>query len=200
MHVLTPTPSCQYKSITAINDGKGNDYIFANGSGFGLLARIFAVCEKLQKNEFVYLPLNFAYLDGYRAYYEGMQETHYAGIAMVNYCGLQLHTKDMVSVLSTKVYKIDKTERVPRLPKEPIAQWKTERRLTVKTQGEIILISANGDGFVDLAQSCTHLAQCGDDPKYNDYPPHRHHDWKETTSKSAGITFFYWQCPLLDLH
>ena len=197
VHALIPIPSCRCDSITAIGDGKGNCYIFANGSGYKLLTDLFAICAELRKNEFMYLPLNFAYLGGYRAYFVDMPEAHYTGIGMVNYCDLQLSTKDMLSALNTKIYKTEKAGQVPHLPKKHIDPWKTKRRLTIKTQGKALIISTNGDGFIDLAQSCNRLTEYGDDAKCNDYSPHMHHDWKENTSKSAGLTFYYWQCPFL---
>lgn len=71
--------------------------------------------------------------------------------------------------------------------------WKTRRRLTVRRAGMQMTLGGNGDSFATLADSCARLAEYGDDVACNKYPPHMHHDMDDVnTSKSMGVTFYYW--------
>lgn len=193
IYILIPESGCD--SITATDDRLGNYYTFANSTGYVLLTELFSIAAELNQDELIYLPLDFAYMDGYKTYFTGMPEFHYTSIVVMNYNRLQISTKDLKVALGIKAYACDQTERGIHLQAEYIERWKTRRRLTVKTHGKVLIISTNGDSFIDMAHSCDSLTGYNDDAKYNQYPAHMHHDRDENTAKSLGITFYYWQCP-----
>jgi len=193
IYILIPESSCD--SITATDDRLGNYYAFANSTGYMLLTELFSIAAELNQDELIYLPLDFAYMDGYKTYFTSMSEFHYTSIVVINYNRLQISAKDLKVALGIKTYACDKTERRIHLQAEYIERWKTRHRLTIKTHGKVLIISTNGDNFIDIAHSCDSLTVYNDDAKYNQYPAHMHHDWNENTAKSLGITFYYWQCP-----
>ena len=192
IYILIPESGCD--SIIATDDRLGSYYTFGNSTGYLLLTELFSVAAKLNQDEFIYVPLNFAYMDGAKTYFTGM-DFHYTGIVLINYNRLQISAKDLKAALGIKIYVSDKTERRIHLPAEYIEHWKTRRRLTVKTHGKVLIISTNGNSFLDMAHSCDSLTVYNDDAKYNHYPAHMHHDMDENTAKSLGITFYYCQCP-----
>ncbi len=162
-----------------------------------MLTKLLLMAAELKKDELIYLPADFAYIEGIKVFHAGMRE-YYTAIALINYSQLQISAKDLKTALSIKTYTCGITERSAHLPAGYIPGWKTRHRLNVKTNGKTLLISTNEDGFVDMAHSCDSLTVYNDDAKYNDYPAHMHHDMDENTVKSLGINFYYWQCPPQD--
>jgi hypothetical protein len=181
-------------NITITDDGKGYYYMISNGTGYSFLTEVFALGISLQKNEILYLPFEFSNMNSYETDFPN-KEKHYSGLILINYCTTQIAAKDIICSIKTKTYQNESIAKTCEFSSEPINRWKTRHRTTVKAIGSFIIISTNADGFSSFAQSCSNLAEYGDDSKNNEFPPHMHHDWDENTSKSLGITLYYWQSP-----
>jgi len=82
------------------------------------------------------------------------------------------------------------TENNVKPVREYLELWVVNRRQTVKEHSGKIIISGNRDAVEALTISCLNLTKSGNDPELNQW--HIHHDWKENTSKSLGITLCYW--------
>lgn len=187
IHILTPKITCD--KITATDDKCGYYYIFSNGTGYSLLANVFAAAISLENNELIYFPLNFAYRDAYEWDFPELDH-HYSGIVLFNYCTAQIDGKDICTTLKCNTARKEPVTRSTNFSLEFPDPWKTRHRLTVKEHGKFLIISGNRHIFTLLAQSCKNLSQYGDNMAYNDW--HLHHDWGENTAKSLGITLHYW--------
>lgn len=191
MVILTPESACEFITATEIQ----NDYyIFSNSTGYTVLRDVISSACILQKNEIIYMPLNFRYMDEYQTDFIE-PETHFKSLIFMNYSMSQFSTKEILTAIRTKQYKTDSVTREYSFSKDWVDNWKTNKRLTVKPSGKNLIFSANRDVFTSMAQSCDGLSAYGDYEKYNQSPPHMHHDWGENTSKSVGITFYYWTPP-----
>lgn len=192
IHIVSPEFVGDY--ITASDNGTGYQYIMTNGTGYGFLAEIFRLSTTLKKNEIFYIPFNFKYIKEYEEFFCSSRK-HYSGFVAFNYCTAQLNLKDIRRAINTKTCKCSEIYLSDDTKTDYVDWWKTDRRLTVKQDGSLFSIATNADGFKALANSCENLADYGDDIEYNQYAPHMHHDWNENTSKSEGITFYFWQHP-----
>jgi len=190
VNILLPEEVCP--EITAL-EYLGDCYIFSNGTGYSAMTAIFALATSLEINELIYYPLNFKHMDAFII--EDVDENHYKGIVIQNYIVSQLDAKDISAALKIKTYKEEKLIRSDSYSDEFRERWETRRKLTVKTAGQLLILSSEKEVFTSMAQSCAVLAEYGDDNDIDlkKYTPHQHHDWKENTSKSKGITFYYWQ-------
>ncbi|MDD2268463.1 MAG: hypothetical protein PHY15_02800 [Eubacteriales bacterium] len=180
---------------TLATNGLGYYYIISNGTGYSVLAELFSLGISLSKDEIIYLPFEFKHTNYYKCDFD---EQQYKGLILANYCTSQFKAKEIVAAVEQKPYKRESIELSPELPQEDVDFWKVRHRTTVAKHGRHIIISTNGDGFASFAMSCINLSEYGDDVKYNDFPPHMHHDWYQSTSKSLGITLYYWQSPVLN--
>jgi hypothetical protein len=124
-----------------------------------------------------------------------LNENHYSGLILINYCTAQFSSKDIISSIKAKIFQKESISRTCEFSREYVDRWKTQHRTTVKESGTLVIIRTNADGFTSFAQSCANLAEYGDDIQYNECSPHMHHDWDENTSNSLGITLYYWQSP-----
>lgn len=114
-------------------------------------------------------------------------------IICVNYCETQLSAKQIIKFLLNENFAVeDAISRPVQKYNEYIDMWKTNRRLTVKLYKKTLFIYTNGDGFKSLSNGAFNMAENGDDVELNDYSPHYHFDWDENTSKSEGLTLYYW--------
>lgn len=186
-HILVPRKS--FNNIVAAHDNKGFEVAVCNGSGYEILNKIFILAAKLKDNEMIYLP-TIAGINEYKKRFDNF--TFYYGIYLTNYCTNRISPKEIAKTRSLKVYNekvintsINDTEKF-------IDHWKVNNRLTVKKYKKDMFISTNGDGFQDLANGARRMSKYGDDIECNDYSPHCHYDWSENTSKSVGITLYYW--------
>lgn len=188
IYVLIPQEISQ--DITAGHDNKGFVMILGNGSGYLFLAKCFSIASELQKNEILYIPVRFK---GGHEFEECFRNFDYnLNIILTNYCNTQISIKDIEKVLQIKVYRQELISRTPKIIKEYIESWKTDRRLTVKIHKRNLYITTNRDGFSSLACGAGNLSKYGDDVQYNDFPPHLHFDWEENTCSSVGVTLYYW--------
>jgi hypothetical protein len=189
VNILLPETVCP--DITVTDDSKGYCYLISNGTGYVTLTDIFALATSLENNEIIYYPLDFAHIDAYKHHFSEL-ENHYKGIVIFNFNTTKINAKDISTVLKTKIYKEEKLIRQTVFSEEYPNRWNTRRKLTVKSAGELLIISGEREVFTSMAQSCANLSKYGDDATYNQYPAHEHHDWDENTAKSIGITFYYW--------
>jgi len=188
VNVLFPEKICPDITMTDI---KGYCYFMSNGTGYSMLADVFAMATSLEKDELIYYPFEFAHMDAYINDFPE-PENHYKGMAIFNFIVTKISVKDISAALKTKMKKDEKlTRQITHIEKYP-DRWKTRHKLTVKSTGKLLIISGERDVFTLMAQSCAKLAKYGDDADYNKYAPHLHHDMDENTAKSMGITFFYW--------
>lgn len=188
------TPNRLNYDITVATE-KGYCFMISNGSGYAYLSEFFALGISLQKDEVLYLPLEFRNMAAYVNDFSELNEKHYSGLILFNYCTAQFSAKEIISAIKAKIYRKELISRACDFSAEYTDRWKTIHRTTVKESGAFIIISTNADGFTSFAQSCAKLAEYGDDVQYNEYPPHMHHDHNENTFKSLGITLYYWQPP-----
>lgn len=128
-----------------------------------------AACA-LEDNEIIYLSMDFQYQNEYQKDFS--TENHFISLIFRNYYTCQLKTEDYIE------------------------KWRSRRRLTVRTAGKRLILSANHDVFTNMARSCYNLSEIADGQDMNNLPPHMHHDWDENTIKSVGITFYYWTPPI----
>lgn len=188
IHVLTPVKvNC---NITSGHDNKGFTLILGNGSGYQYLAECFAIAGELQKNEILYIPIQF---NGNNEFKQAFGDFDYnMNIICTNYCETQFSCKDIVKLLQVKVFSELAITRSPTINRDYLDKWKTEKRLTVKTHKRYLFITTNREGFSSLACGASDMADYGDDEKFNEFPPHQHYDWGENTSASVGVTLYYW--------
>jgi len=187
IHLLTP---CKIDyNITAGHNNKGFVIILGNGSGYHYLKECFLIAASLKENEILHIPI-CSNESGYKEFIGDF--TSNSNIYLVNYCEAQISPKGIDNVCNTKIFSNEIIERSLDIKEEYVDSWKTNRRLTVKNHKKNMIISTNRDGFINLADGAKHLSDYGDDVEYNDYPPHFHYDWGENTSKSDGVTLYYW--------
>jgi len=190
VNILLPEEVCL--EITATKNF--DEYLLlSNGTGYSALTDFFALATSLEKDELIYYPLEFSHMESYLK--EFPDEIHYKGIVIQNYIVSQLDAKDISAALKIKTYKEEKLIRSDSYSDEFRKRWETRRKLTVKTAGQLLILSSEKEVFTSMAQSCAVLAEYGDDNDIDlkKYTPHQHHDWKENTAKSKGIIFYYWQ-------
>lgn len=186
------TPNQLNKSITIFDDGKGYYVMLSNGTGYSFLSEIFALGISLQNNELIYLPFESRNNNAYGNYCLN-EEKHYSGLILFNYCTAQFTAKEIMCSIKTKTYQRELITKTCEFSSELIDKWKIRHKTTIKARGSLIIISTNANGFTSLAQSCSDLAEYGDDTKNNEFTPHIHLDCNENTYKSLEITLDYWQ-------
>lgn len=184
--VLTPAET---RRDVAATEDRGEYCIVANGTGFSLLARLFALAISLGNDELLYLPLSFACREAFQKAYPAVN-TFLSGIVLFNYCTTQISVKDIVAALKNAPVKTETVFREPPAIGEYPSRWKRARRLTVKAHGPLLIISGNGDVFTAFAHTAINFASDGDTAERND--DHAHYDWDENTAKSPGVTLLYW--------
>lgn len=186
-HILTPVEI--YNNIVAAHDNKGLEVTFGNGSGYSVLHDIFLIAADLKENEIIYIPTKFG-VNKYKKAFDNF--SFYDGIFFANYCATQSTLKQISSLKQMRYYdkKIENREAIGAV--RHIEHWKTKNILTVKRFKKDIYITTNADGFHYLAYGAKSMVEYGDDEFYNECSSHCHYDWKENTSKSIGITMFYW--------
>jgi len=189
VHILKP-----YKmnsDITAVSNGKGFYVIFGNGTGYAFLAEVFHAAMTLNADELIYLRFDFQHFEALGDYWSLSDENHYKGVILFNYCSSRLKTKDILLSLKTKPVESNTVQRSMKPVRKHIEMWDTHNKLTVKEHSSRLIISGNRVVFEDLTISCLDHAENGDAPEFNQC--HIHHDLYENTSKSVGITLYYWQ-------
>ena len=185
IHILTPVTI--HPAITS-GHNKGYVMIWGNGSGYQFLAECFQISAELNKNEILYLPIQFKANENFK---ETFPDCDYnLNIICTNYCEIQISPKDIENILPVKVYSEQVINRSPTINTDFIKSWKTNRRLTVKIHKRNMYISTNKDGFSSLSRGACKMAEYGDD--YYDFLPHTHFDWAENTSASVGVTLYHW--------
>ena len=155
VNILIPEAVCP--DMTATDDGKGYCYLLSNGTGYSVLTDIFALAASLEKNELIYYPLEFAHMDACINDFPAL-ENHYKGIAIFNYNTTKISAKDISAALKIKTYTDEMLIRQPSYADDFPARWKTRRRLTVKSTGKLLIISAEREVFTSMAQSCANLS------------------------------------------
>jgi len=187
--ILRPETICH--DIVVADGDEGYLLLMSNGTGYSKLIDIFALATSLESNEIIHYPLEFAHSDAYKYAFPTLKN-HYRDIALFNFNTTQINAKDLSTALKTKVYREIRLTRQIVLSEKHPDRWKTEHKLTVKSMGQLLIISGERDVFTAMAQSCADLSEFGDYIKYNNDPPHQHHDLDENTAKSVGIIFYYW--------
>jgi len=190
--ILSPVDPCP---LIIAAEFKGNNYTFSNSIGYAMLRDLFMISCGLGENEIIHMPIVFEHSEEFlRDYPE--PDNLFNSLIFRNYCTCRLKTKDILASIKAQSNKQDFSVCCDDFIKNDVDHWKTRRRLTIKTAGKHMLLSANRDVFTELAQSCDYLAELEDDEKMNHMAPHFHHDWMENTARSGGITFYYWTPPL----
>ncbi|WFR59648.1 hypothetical protein QA584_11340 [Anaerocolumna sp. AGMB13025] len=183
------TPYAISPNITAGHDNKGFVLIWGNGSGYQFLTECFSIAAELHKDEILYLPVRYQVGKEFTDTFQGC-ECNY-DIVCRNYCETQISIKEIEDILKIKSRTEEIIQRNPKINKEFIDRWKTNRRLTVKIHKRNMYISTNRDGFHSLTYGAMNLTEYGD-VYIEDYLPHMHYDWSENTSSSIGINLYYW--------
>lgn len=188
IHILTPCIIDE--NLVACHDNKGFEVILGNGTVFNNLKMMFHLAIDLEENEILCCPVS----SGVKKYESPFDEfSFYKNIYLMNYCRTQVSIKEINRVENSKIYQNKKITRVPISKTSNIEFWKSDRKLTVKKSNNNLYISTNRDGFTNLSNGAKYMGKYGDDITFNDDPPHTHFDWKENTSKSIGLTMYYWQ-------
>ena len=96
VNILFPESICP--AITATHDGTGHCFLISNGTGYALLTDIFALATSLEKNELIYCPLAFAYMDAYMRDFPD-PEYLYKGIVIFNFNSIRIRVKDIIRTI-----------------------------------------------------------------------------------------------------
>lgn len=192
-HILIPKTRCP--DLAAVDGGLGFYMIVGNGTAYAYLAELFAACMGFTAGEWIYLPLEFAHKTAYAMEYPSVR--HYEGLALINYCALQIGAKAAASALKTRPARVETVDWTARRKTDQPDFWKLKNLLTVKARGKMFLLNGDATIYCDMARSSRSLAEYGDDAAANDFPPHMHYDWSEGTAKSLGVALYYWQNPAI---
>jgi hypothetical protein len=181
-------PTGAIPNIAAVDDSKGYYLLLTNGTGYSYLAKMFSFTASLCTDEILYIPLKAINSEELKSIFPA---GYFNGLALMNYSSTQLNVRDLHSLFKIKYYQEMIITKTVALPDQYSENWKTKNRLTVKSYGHLLAISANRDMIHNLSVSSSYLSEYGDDSSLNLFP-HYHHDMDDNTSKSLGINFHYW--------
>jgi len=183
--LLMPAEPCPE---IAVIEGKGEYYLFANATGFGVLAELFSLAVAQGPNEVIYCPSAFAHTAALER--EMPMLNQLKGLVIRNFGAMQMDNKDIMRAIKTKGGCVEQVDRRAEPLGERPRDWDTWRRLTVKCLHEVLMFSGEREVLTLLARSCRSFVMIGDDARANG--DHVHHDRDDNTTKSLGITLEYW--------